>query len=114
MMNLLHAIDRAGGYAFGGAEGANDTVWQVAVRQNETTMSIDDVQERWLDAKGEWDEKERREWAEEAKKRDAFEAAGGGHGTNDNRGNGEGDDGFDLDQMSGQIPDGGVKVVRKQ
>ncbi|KAM3151908.1 GPN-loop GTPase 2 [Botrytis cinerea] len=33
MMHLLQVIDRAGGYAFGGAEGANDTVWQVAMRE---------------------------------------------------------------------------------
>lgn len=33
MMNLLKAIDRASGYAFGPAEGANDTVWSVAVRE---------------------------------------------------------------------------------
>src|ERR1700733_9110584 len=30
MMHILQVIDRAGGYAFGGAEGANDAVWQVA------------------------------------------------------------------------------------
>src|SRR5690606_29544327 len=33
MMHLLQMIDRAGGYVFGGAEGANDTVWQVAMRE---------------------------------------------------------------------------------
>ncbi|KAI9679469.1 MAG: hypothetical protein M1817_005491 [Caeruleum heppii] len=61
MMKLLQAIDRAGGYAFGAAEGANDTVWQVAMRERMTTMDIRDVQERWIDAKDEYDEKERTE-----------------------------------------------------
>jgi hypothetical protein len=45
MMHLLQVIDRAGGYAFGGAEGANDTVWQVAMREGVTTMDVKDVQE---------------------------------------------------------------------
>jgi len=67
MMHLLQAIDRAGGYAFGGAEGANDTVWQVAMREGTTTMDIKDVQERWLDNKDVYDEAERKQWAEEAK-----------------------------------------------
>lgn len=75
MMHLLQVIDRAGGYAFGGAEGANDTVWQVAMREGITTMDVKDVQERWLDAKDEYDEKERKEWEEQAKVRDEAERA---------------------------------------
>ena len=67
MMNLLQAIDRAGGYAFGSAEGANDTVWQVAAREGMGSMDIKDVQERWLDAKDAWDEKERTDWEAETK-----------------------------------------------
>ncbi|RKF74235.1 GPN-loop GTPase 2 [Golovinomyces cichoracearum] len=55
MIHLLQIIDRAGGYAFGGAEGANDTVWQVAMREGMTVMDIKDVQERWLDAKDDYD-----------------------------------------------------------
>ncbi|OBT59591.1 hypothetical protein VE04_00005 [Pseudogymnoascus sp. 24MN13] len=61
MMHLLQMIDRAGGYVFGGAEGANDTVWQVAMREGLTTMDIKDVQERWVDAKDEFDERDRKE-----------------------------------------------------
>ncbi|EHK98716.1 putative GPN-loop GTPase 2 like protein [Glarea lozoyensis 74030] len=72
-MSLLQVIDRAGGYAFGGAEGANDTVWQVAMREGVTAMDVKDVQERWIDAKDEYDEKERREWEEQAKARDEAE-----------------------------------------
>jgi len=64
MMNLLRAIDRAGGYAFGSIEGANDTVWQVAMRQDAVTMDARDVQERWLDRRDEMDEEERKAWKE--------------------------------------------------
>jgi GPN-loop GTPase len=69
MMSLLHTIDRSVGYAFGGAEGTNDSVWQVAVREGMGSIDIRDVQERWIDNKEEWDEKERREWEEEQKRR---------------------------------------------
>jgi hypothetical protein len=67
MMALLRAIDRAGGYAFGGTEGANDTVWQLAMRQDAVTMDARDVQERWLDRRNEMDAEERRAWEEEGK-----------------------------------------------
>jgi hypothetical protein len=67
MMTLLRAIDRAGGYAFGGVEGANDTVWQMAMRSEAITMDARDVQERWLDRRDELDEEERKAWAEESK-----------------------------------------------
>lgn len=67
MMTLLRAIDRAGGYAFGGIEGANDSVWQVAMRQDAVTMDARDVQERWLDRREEMDEEERKAWEMEAK-----------------------------------------------
>lgn len=74
MMTLLHQIDRAGGYAFGSAEGANDTVWQVAMREGFEELTVQDVQERWLDRKDEFDAKERAEWEEQA--RLAHEEAG--------------------------------------
>ncbi|KAL2366167.1 hypothetical protein RJZ56_000814 [Blastomyces dermatitidis] len=109
MMSLLHVIDRAGGYAFGSAEGANDTVWQVAVREGLGTMDIKDVQERWLDAKDEWDEKERRGWEEEAKAREEA-------GKNAPRAGG-GDSDVDMDHMDdfdmSILPNSGIKVVRK-
>ena len=107
MMNLLHAIDRAGGYAFGGAEGANDTIWQVAVRQGIGQMDVRDVQERWLDSKDEWDERERKEWEEEAKARDAAMAAAPADQAMGNH-----DDDDDLD-LQGPIPDSGVKLIRR-
>jgi GPN-loop GTPase len=107
MMHLLQVIDRAGGYAFGGAEGANDTVWQVAMREGVTTMDVKDVQERWLDAKDVYDEKERREWEEQAKIREEAEKAKAAKGGLDD-GSGDGD----LEYMA-LPPDSGVKVVRK-
>lgn len=103
MMSLLQTIDRAGGYAFGGAEGANDTVWQVAVREGLGKMDVHDVQERWLDNKDAWDEKERKGWEEEQKRREAqFAAEGDGDPT-------------ELDEeMALDIPsNSGVKVVRR-
>jgi GPN-loop GTPase len=107
MMHLLQVIDRAGGYAFGGAEGANDTVWQVAMREGVTTMDIKDVQERWLDAKDAYDEKERREWEEQVKIREEADKAKAASGGLDDS---FGDD--DLENMA-LPPDSGVKVVRK-
>jgi hypothetical protein len=67
MMTILRAIDRAGGYALGGIEGANETVWQMAMRSEGVTMDARDVQERWLDRRDELDEEERKAWAEESK-----------------------------------------------
>ena len=105
MMTLLHAIDRAGGYAFGGAEGANDTVWQVAMRSGMTVMDVRDVQERWLDRKEEFDEKERKEWEQEAKARDAPSLV-------DDAGDEDGDSG--VEEVERHFPDSGVKVVRRE
>ncbi|KAK0643667.1 putative GTP binding protein [Cercophora newfieldiana] len=71
MMHILRVIDRAGGYAFGSAEGANDTVWQVAMRNETSMMDVQDIQERWIDNKAEYDEAERREEEEQEKLREA-------------------------------------------
>ncbi|KAL9022419.1 MAG: hypothetical protein Q9185_000325 [Variospora sp. 1 TL-2023] len=100
MMTLLQAIDRAGGYAFGGAEGANDTVWQVAVRDGLRGMSVRDVQERWIDRKEEFDELERNEIEEELKARVESEVMD------------ENGDDDDLEEIRGGVPDSGIKVVR--
>ncbi|KAI9717198.1 MAG: hypothetical protein M1828_007391 [Chrysothrix sp. TS-e1954] len=69
MTQLLRAIDRAGGYAFGASEGANDSVWQVAVREGGSAgfMEVRDIEERWVDRRAEFDELERKQWEEEAK-----------------------------------------------
>jgi hypothetical protein len=124
MMVLLRAIDRAGGYAFGGVEGANDTVWQVAMRQDAVTMDARDVQERWLDRREEMDEEERKAWAEEAGPQSALverkpqepepvqrEERPPKHPDDDD------DDMEDLEEMRKFMmktdKDGGVNVVRK-
>ncbi|KAL3427404.1 ATP binding protein [Phlyctema vagabunda] len=104
MMHLLQVIDRAGGYAFGGAEGANDTVWQVAMREGVTTMDVKDVQERWLDAKDEFDEKERIELEEQAKARDG--------GDQEPRLMAEEED-DDFGSMSLPTGGSGIKVIRR-
>ena len=102
MMQLLHTIDRAGGYAFGGAEGANDSVWQVAVREGIPKMDVRDVQERWVDRRDEFDEIERREWEEEQKRREEDWEKGDMGGDQDMEGMG------DLPPTM----DSGVKIVR--
>ncbi|KAK0746562.1 hypothetical protein B0T18DRAFT_411906 [Schizothecium vesticola] len=61
MMHILRVIDRAGGYVFGSAEGANDTIWQVAMRNETSMMDGLDIQERWIDNKAFYDEQEQRE-----------------------------------------------------
>lgn len=70
MMQLLRVIDRAGGYVFGGAEGAGDSIWQTAVRQGMGQMDIRDIQDRWVDNKDYWDEREREEEEAEQKRRE--------------------------------------------
>ncbi len=102
MMTLLQAIDRAGGYAFGSAEGANDTVWQVAMREGFGKMSVQDVQERWVDYREEWDEKERKELEEEARANGALGDEDGGEEVDD-----------EVEELKRSIPDSGVKVVRR-
>ena len=97
MIALLQTIDRAGGYAFGSGEGANDTVWQVAVRQGLGQMDIRDIQDRWIDNKDAWDDREREEWEEQQKRREAET-----DGVNDF-------EGLDLDIP----PENGVQVIRK-
>lgn len=68
MMHLLRVIDRAGGYVFGGAEGANDTVWAVAMRNEASMMDVQDIQERWIDHKDEYDRLEREAEEEEQRR----------------------------------------------
>lgn len=110
MMHLLQVIDRAGGYAFGSAEGANDTVWQVAMREGVTTMDVKDVQERWLDAKDAYDEVERKEWEEQAKR----EGKSSQRDPGISRSMDENDELDDLDGMYPPPGDSGIKVIRKK
>ena len=104
MMTLLQAIDRAGGYAFVGAEGANDTVWQVAMREGLQGMTVGDVQERWIDRKEEFDELEKKEREEEQRAREATDSTYDGGVEEDS----------DVNEMGLKpLPDNGIKVVRR-
>jgi hypothetical protein len=116
MMSLLHSIDRASGYAFGPAEGANDSVWQVAVREGMGTMDVRDVQERWVDAKDTYDEQEENDLEEEVRLRNKtsqIETTGAAESPED-----EEDDGHDFDEelekWKQEMPDSGVRVHRMQ
>ncbi|KAK3390983.1 putative GTP binding protein [Podospora didyma] len=102
IMHLLRVIDRANGYVFGTAEGANDTVWQVAMR-NESSLMEDgvDLQERWIDNKEAFDEIERKQKEEQEKLRQAQaqEAADA------------------ADPLAGtpqEVSNSGIKVVRRK
>lgn len=104
MMHLLRVIDRAGGYVFGGAEGTNDTIWQVAMRNESSLLEVQDIQERWVDNKDFYDELERKEDEEQEKMREeqaqaAAEASGG--------------DAFDALSRP-PVSDSGIRVARKK
>lgn len=105
MMRLLRVIDRAGGYVFGGAEGANDTVWQVAMRNESSLLQAEDIQERWISHKDEYDKLEAEEEERQARIRDQQAEA---MAPVDN----------DLDTDFGDMPmppvDNGIKVTRKK
>ena len=110
MANLLRVIDRASGHTFG-QDGANDTVWQIAMRDEYKTIDIKDVQERWIDRKEEFDEAERKTWAEEGRRwKDGLGDAGGGEEMEgvENAG--------DLAPMKRGMMgrNMGIKIVRKQ
>lgn len=107
MMNLLRAIDRASGYAFGPAEGANDSVWQVAVREGMGVTDVRDVQERWLDAKDEYDDMEREQLEDEARMREEAHKAVNGDPD-------EMDEDEELANWKSSMPDSGIKVRRKE
>ena len=100
MMHLLRVIDRAGGYIFGSAEGANDSVWQVAMRNESSLLEVQDIQERWVDNKDAYDEMERKEWEEQAKQREAEQLAR--------------QDASMEDDLPITSADSGIKVVRKK
>lgn len=110
MMQLLRVIDRAGGYVFGGAEGANDTVWQIAMRNESSMMDAQDLQERWVDAKEEYDLAEQKEWEEQQKAQMSLAGADTGTTTPDLIP----DDDDEFDGMPPPTGDSGVKVVRKK
>ena len=108
VMHLLRVIDRAGGYVFGGAEGANDTVWQVAMRNESSMMDVHDIQERWVDAKEEYDVAEQREWEDQVER----QAGGEGAATPDLIP--DDDDEYDGLPPPPSTQDSGIKVVRRK
>jgi hypothetical protein len=110
MMQLLRVIDRAGGYVFGGAEGANDTVWQIAMRNESSMMDAQDLQERWVDAKEEYDLAEQKEWEQQQKAHMNLAGADTGTTTPDLIP----DDDDEFDGMPPPTRESGVKVVRKK
>ncbi|KAI0017501.1 hypothetical protein F4780DRAFT_588852 [Xylariomycetidae sp. FL0641] len=114
MIQLLRVIDRAGGYVFGGAEGANDTVWQIAMRNESSVMEVHDIQERWVDAKDAYDAAEQKEEEEQAKLRGDIPDAGTGTGTGSATPDLIPDDDDDFDGMPPPRGDNGIKVVRKK
>lgn len=102
MMHLLRVVDRAGGYIFGGAEGTNDTVWQVAMRDETSLLDVQDIQERWIDNKAAHDEAERQEEEEQAKLVADQQEADGSE---------------DLDSLDSRQPppsDNGIVTVRRK
>ncbi|AEO55109.1 hypothetical protein MYCTH_2298565 [Thermothelomyces thermophilus ATCC 42464] len=105
MMHLLRVIDRASGYVFGGAEGANDTIWQVAMRNESSLLDVQDIQDRWVDNKDFYDELERKEEEEQEKLRQAQAEA-----------QAELSSGVDaLGSLSGMpVSNSGIRVTRKK
>lgn len=101
MMHLLRVVDKAGGYVFGGAEGANDTIWQVAVRNDSSMLEAQDIQERWVDNKDAYDAAQDKIEEEQAKaqqaKAEAMAPVGGGD---------------DLEDLPMPPADSGIKVFR--
>lgn len=101
MMHLLRVIDRAGGYVFGSAEGSNDTIWQVAMRNESSLLEGGDMQDRWIDNKDAYDEAERQEEEEQARLRAQ-------------QGDSLGDGQDDFGEMPPPRPDSGITVARKK
>lgn len=143
MAQLLRAIDRASGYVFAGARGTDEegrtlqdeaSVWAQAMSERWMgKMEVRDVQERWIERKEEFDEVERREWEEEARRAGALEGGersaatvlkpdGGVEEMELDRGGGDGDDDELLAEQrkweeerrkAGDGGDSGVQVLRK-
>lgn len=107
MTHLLRVIDRASGYVFGGAEGANDSVWQVAMRNEGSMMEVQDIQERWVDAKDAYDAAEDKEWEEQRRGMEGDTGTTTPDLIPD-------DDDDEFDGMPPPTGDSGIKVVRKK
>jgi hypothetical protein len=122
MMTLLRAIDRAGGFAVGGIDGVNDTVWQMAMRDTGATMDARDVQERWLDRRDELDEEERKAWEDETKEmrdpppqqaRQAPMKSSHPEQAKDKASDDDMDDLEEMRQFMEKKKDGGISIIKK-
>ncbi|PQK10551.1 hypothetical protein BB8028_0002g08720 [Beauveria bassiana] len=110
--HLLRIIDRAGGYVFGSAEGANDTVWAVTMRNEASLMDVQDIQERWIDQKDEYDRMEQ-EAEEEARREQEQQAMD--MDVQPPQPSAPSNPEMDSDFGDMSVPaDSGIKVVRKQ
>jgi GPN-loop GTPase len=110
MMHLLRVIDRAGGYVFGSAEGTNDTIWAVAMRNESSMMDVEDIQERWIDHKEMYDreEQEAEEEQDKIRQQQAMELQQGQPAA-------PAMSGMDPDFGDMSVPpNSGIKVVRKK
>jgi len=111
MMHLLRVVDRAGGYVFGGAEGANDTVWQVAMQSESSLLDVPDLQERWIDCKEEYDEMEQRDEEDYLKMMNQAAAPADGRGSISGAPGEDGDEDFEDMQAYAKL-DSGIRVER--
>ena len=83
MTALLQAIDRASGYVFAGARATDESgrtldgsasIWAQAMSSGWAgKMEARDVQERWIERKEEFDQAEREQWEEEARRAGALD-----------------------------------------
>lgn len=85
MMKLLRQVDKATGYIYVPSSSTNEpnTYGLFSTAQGDGYLGdVDDVQERWLDNKDIWDEREKDEWKKEGEMRAAMGqgAPGGGDG----------------------------------
>jgi hypothetical protein len=78
MMKLLRQVDKATGYIYVPSSSTNEpnTYGLFSTAQGDGYLGdVNDVQERWLDNKDIWDEREKDEWKKEGEMRAAM---GGG------------------------------------
>lgn len=78
MMKLLRQLDKATGYIYVPTSSTSEPntygLFSTAQSGQGYLGDVDDVQERWIDNKEMWDEREKEEWAKEGEMR----AASGG------------------------------------
>ena len=74
MMKLLRQVDKATGYIYVPSSSTSEpnTYGLFSSAQSQGYLvDVDDVQERWIDNKEMWDEKEKEEWKKEGEMRAA-------------------------------------------